>query len=326
MAELTAETLRDLLPEADPRDPRASGLLQPLDEVVPLPAGSPVLAGLPYDGGVPSRPGARFGPAALRNALSAFTTWSGGRDLPALADAGDLSLPQMNAADVHSRVETAATRLFSAGVFPLFAGGDHGLTGSVLLGLAAARPGAVLGLITIDAHLDVREYSGQAHLSSGTPFRRALELEALDGSRTVMIGLRPFANSGFYTNWVLARGVTLFSVDDVAGRGAEAIAAQALAVVAGADTVYLSIDMDAADAAFAPGASAAGPGGLTSREMISLVRALGRGGNLAGADLMELSPPYDIDARSAKLGARLLLELLAARTAASAAPTILARK
>ena len=310
---MTPDPLSGLRPVPDPRDPRAPSLLRPHDPAARL-GGETVVVGVPYDGGIPSRPGARFGPRAIREALSAFGTFDGERDLRPVADLGDVALPTMNGAEAHARIEQAAREVFAAGARPVFLGGDHGCTGSILRGLAAARPGLRLALITLDAHLDVREYDDEASLSSGTPFRRALETGLLEGERVAMIGLRRFANSRHYLDWAREQGIHLFSVDDVAERGAISVARDALELAAGdADAVYLSVDMDAADAAFAPGVSAAGIGGLTAREMIDLVGAIGLDSRLVGADLMETSPPYDQDARTAKLGARLLLELLAGR-------------
>jgi formimidoylglutamase len=308
----SADLLRDLRPTPDPRDPRALSLLRPAEgEEL---EGRTVLLGLPYDGGIPSRPGARFGPRALREALASFGTFDDEQELRPVADLGDLSLPSMHGAEAHARIEEAARRVFAAGGRPVFLGGDHGCTGSLLRGLAAARPGLRLALVTVDAHLDVREYGSEASLSSGTPFRRALETGVLSGERVAMIGIRRFANSRHYLDWARERGIWLYTVEDVAERGAAAVAGEALRAVCGdADALYLSVDVDAADAAFAPGVSAAGPGGLTSREMIEVVRTVGREKRLVGADLMELSPPYDVDERTAQLAARLLLELLASR-------------
>jgi formimidoylglutamase len=201
--------------------------------------------------------------------------------------------------------------VLAAGAKPIFLGGDHGITGSLVRGLAAARPDLRLALITIDAHLDVREYDDEASLSSGTPFRRALETQILTGDRVAMLGIRRFANSKYYLDWAGAQGIHLSPVEDIQQRGGETVARTALdAVTRDADGIYLSIDLDAADAAFAPGVSASGIGGLTSREMIDLVRTVASHPLLVAADLMEVSPPHDHDARTAKLAARLLLELI----------------
>jgi formimidoylglutamase len=269
---------------------------------------------LPYDGGIPSRPGARFGPKALREALGAYGSFDGQRELGEVVDMGDLALTSMNAATTHTRVEEAARNLFATGARPVFIGGDHGLTGSLLRGLAAARPNLRLALVTVDAHLDVREYDNESSLSSGTPFRRALETSILTGARTAMIGIRYFANSRYYLSWAREQGIHLYTVEDVAERGAAAIAREALSrIMVDADALYLSVDIDAADAAVAPGVSAVSVGGLSSREMIDVVRTVSAEPKLLGADLMELSPPHDENARTAKLTARLLLEVLSAR-------------
>jgi len=309
----TPDPLAGLRAPPAPPDPRASTLLRP--PAGALREGETVVVGLPYDGGIPTRPGARFGPRAIREALAAFGTWDGERDAAPATDLGDLALPTTDGREAHRRIEEAAHTVFAAGARPIFLGGDHGCTGSVIRGLAAARPELRLGLVTIDAHLDVREYADEASLSSGTPFRRALETGILAGERVAMVGIRRFANSRHYLDWAAAQRIRLFPVEALTDPGVSATAAAALdAATRDADALYLSIDVDAVDAAFAPGVSASGIGGITAREMIELVATIATHPKLIGADVMELSPPYDQDARTAKLAARLLLELLAGRS------------
>lgn len=291
----------------DSRDPRAPTLLG--GDAGEL-AGRRVLRGLPHDGGAPRR-GAAQGPRAVRAALAAFTTFDGRRELEPVADLGDLELEGLSGGEAHRGVEEEAQRLFASGARPVFIGGDHGLTGSVIRGLAAARPGLRLAVVNVDAHLDVREYESEQALASGTPFRRALECGIASGERMAAIGLRSFANSAYYTRWSRERGMHLFTAEDVAERGAVTVAAEALeAVMRGADALYLSVDLDVVEAGSAPGVSAPGIGGLAPRDVIALVRALAAARPL-GADLMELAPPFDEGERSARLAARLLLELLA---------------
>jgi arginase family enzyme len=202
---------------------RAAGLLRSpaADESV---AGRRVVLGLPYDGGIPTRPGARFGPHAIREALSGFTSWDGEREVEEVLDLGDLSLPTMNGREAHAMIQAEARRVFAAGARPIFLGGDHGCTGSIIRGLAAARPEIRLALISIDAHLDVREYADDAHLSSGTPFRRALETPILTGGRTAMIGIRRFANAREHESWAREAGVHILAAEEVEARGAAAVA------------------------------------------------------------------------------------------------------
>jgi len=312
VSDATPDPLAGLRAPPAPPDPRATSLLRPPSGA--LREGETVIVGLPYDGGIPTRPGARFGPRAIREALASFGTWDAARDAAPATDLGDLALPTTDGREAHRRIEEAARTVFAAGARPIFLGGDHGCTGSVIRGLAAAKPGLRLGLITLDAHLDVREYADEASLSSGTPFRRALETEILDGARVAMVGIRRFANSRDYLDWTAAQRIRLISVEELSRDGAAATAAAALETATrDVDALYLSIDMDAVDAAFAPGVSASGIGGITAREMIGLVTIIANHPRLIGADVMELSPPYDQDARTAKLAARLLLELLAGR-------------
>lgn len=313
MTDPTPDPLAGLRAVPDPRDPRAPTLLQPWADGEPL-DGRTVVMGFPYDGGIPSRPGARFGPRAIREALALFGTYDGERHVPPALDLGDVALPTMNGADAHARIEEAARQVFAAGARPVFLGGDHGITGSIIRGLAAARPEIGLAILNVDAHLDVREYDDEAHLSSGTPFRRAMETPIVDGAHVAMIGIRRFANSEYYLEYAAGQGVRLSTVEDVQTHGAGTVAKAALyRATTGADALYLSIDMDAADAAFAPGVSAPGTGGLTSREMIDIARTVAADPRLVAADIMETSPPYDPDGRTARLAARLLLEILAAR-------------
>ena len=210
----------------DPRDPRASTLLV---ESTSYSAGDLVLLGLPFDASIPTRAGAKHGPQALREALPSLTTFGNGVELAGLVvrDLGDLDLPADSIRIAHERVQTASREIFAAGARPFFVGGDNGLTGAILRGLADARPHLRLGLIVIDSHYDVREYDDEDSLSSGTPYRRALETGICDGSRTFILGTRQFANSSYYDAWVRARGVTTVPVEAFDSASAASIASRA---------------------------------------------------------------------------------------------------
>lgn len=296
---------------ADPRDPRASSLLVASDSCS---RGDFVLLGLPFDSSIPSRPGARLGPKAFRDALPTLSTFGGGVELAGrtVRDLGDLDLPPSSVRLAHERVEHAAREIFTTDATPFFIGGDNGLTGAILRGLAAARPSLKLGLVVIDSHYDVREYDDEETLSSGTPYRRALETSICDGSRTFILGTRDFANSSHYDRYVREQGITTVSVDEFDTRPAAAIAADVLSrLEPTSDAIFLSIDIDAVEL---PGSSAAHPGTLTSRELIAIVRTIAASPRFLAADLSELSPPYDVSGMTAKLAARLFLEILTART------------
>lgn len=296
---------------ADPRDPRASELLATARSAA---SGTIALLGLPFDSSIPSRPGARHGPSAFREALGSLTTFDGEIDLhgSTAVDLGDLPLPPTSVTRSHAAVQEASRGLFESGAFPFFIGGDNGLTGAILRGLADARPEARLALIVIDSHYDVREYEDEESLSSGTPYRRALETSAFHGSRTAIVGTRSFANSSYYHRWATDQGIDLVPVEAFDATPARQIAEEVLArVMRDADGLFLSIDVDAVGSGEAPGSSAAHPAGLTARETIAFVRAVARSGHLVGADLSELSPPWDYQNMTAKFAARLFLEIFA---------------
>ncbi|MFN2384667.1 MAG: arginase family protein [Gemmatimonadota bacterium] len=275
------------------------------------------LVGLPFDGAIPTRPGARHGPAALRAALARFAADAGSRGWPeavTVSDLGDLPLDGQGVAAVHRQVAQSLEGILGRIGWLLAVGGDHSLTFPVFQALAAARGGA-WGLVTLDAHHDVRPYTLD-RITSGTPFRRCLELgpDVLPPARLVQIGLRPHANALEHRTWCEERGVALYDVEDVRARGAAAVAVEALARAGdGADHLYLSLDLDVLDQAEAPGTSAAGPGGLTLREVLDLVTPLAASPLCTGADIMELSPRWDADGLTARAAARCLLAMVTAR-------------
>jgi len=295
----------------DPRDPRADSLLHPADKPE---RDTMVLLGLPFDGSISTRPGARMGPGALRDVLSSLTTFGNDTDLSQLRcrDLGDLELPLGSIGEAHKLVEQASRAIFEASSVPFFIGGDNGLTGAIIRGLAQARPEIKLGLVVIDSHYDVREYDSEDSLSNGTPYRRALETPICSGERTFIIGTRSFANSSYYNRWLIEQKVTHIPVEEFDERPARKIASDVRTMLEKtSDAIFLSIDIDSVTSSEAPGSSAAAPGGLHSREAIAIVREIAGSSKLIGADLSELSPPWDVQFMTAKLAARLFLEVMA---------------
>jgi len=289
----------------DPRDPRASSLVVPAESFA---RGEHVLLGLPFDSSIPSRPGAKLGPKAFRDALPSHTIFGRGVELAGRVcrDLGDLDLPPTSVRRAHERVQTASREIFTQGGVPFFIGGDNGLTGAILRGLAESRPELRLGLVVIDSHYDVREYDDEDSLSSGTPYRRALETSICEGARTFILGTREFANSSYYDRFVREQGITTIPVETFDERPARSIAKEVRSQLeASSDAIFLSIDIDAVEL---PGSSAAAPGTLTSREMIAIVREIASSPKLIGCDLSELSPPWDISGMTSKLAVRLFLE------------------
>lgn len=295
---------------ADPRDPRASTLLV---HATKYEAGDRVLLGLPFDSSIPSRPGAKLGPKAFRDALPTLTTFGRNIELAGtvVRDLGDLDLPPTSVRRAHERVQSTSREIFASGATPFFIGGDNGLTGAIVRGLAEAKPELKLGLVVIDSHYDVREYEDEDTLSSGTPYRRALETPICSGDRTFILGTREFANSSYYHRFVREQRITTINVDAFDATPAKQIASEVrYKLERSCDAIFLSIDIDAAEL---PGSSAAAPGTLSSREMIAIVREIAASKLLIGCDLSELSPPWDVAGMTAKLAARLFLEVVAAR-------------
>jgi formiminoglutamase len=272
------------------------------------------LLGLPDDLGVrlnQGRPGARFGPAAFRNALGSYgTDYDGliGEILEVgLFDAGDIEpAPGEDEAALlktHDRIRAAVLELHQLGLLPVCIGGGHDLSLPALSALAQhdARP---LGGINIDAHLDVRQRIG-----SGMPFRKLIEGAELEPRRFVEYGLGRFANSLSDTRWLASQGASLVYADALAEGDPQLMSW--FEVAASAGPAFVSCDLDGLDQTFAPGVSALNPCGLSVRQTAKLVEAAGLHPAIRHFDLMELNPTHDEGGRTARVAAFLFLTFVA---------------
>lgn len=248
------------------------------------------LLGLPDELGVRlngGRPGAGEGPTALRAALSRYgAAQASGIRWPGVFDAGDIQ-PGADLDETHDRVSVAVESLLAADLFPIGIGGGHDLTYAFVRPVATRLSGMV-GLY-FDAHLDVRAEKG-----SGMPFRRLVEDCSV---RSLYVqGLDPFANSEEHVTWFQGHGGHIDSLDpaDPLPEG----------------DLFVSLDLDVIDQAFAPGVSAMNPNGWTPALAEAWVRAAARCPRVRCFDMMELSPPHDAQGRTARLAARLLLAFL----------------
>lgn len=247
--------------------------------------------------------GAHTTPAAVRDALRRYSPalMAGPVDLGALriADAGDVAEPDGpdGEADVRARAGAAhaRARLLVA------LGGDNSATYGVAQGVGAG------GLITLDAHFDLRD-----GISNGSPVRRLIE-DGLDPRHVVQIGIADFANSVAYARRAADYGITVIRLDDVRRRGADDVMAEALEVAgSGGGGIHLDIDVDVCDRSVAPGCPASVPGGLAAWELRALVRAAASDARLASADIVEVDATADApDQRTVRLAALCVLELLA---------------
>ncbi|MBI0297369.1 agmatinase [Streptomyces sp. PRKS01-29] len=271
--------------------PATFARLPRLDEV----AGADVaVVGVPFDGGVSYRPGARFGPAAVREASRLLRPYHPGLDVSPfatqqVADAGDIAVNPFDIGEAIETIQDAAGSLQAEGTRLVTIGGDHTIA-LPLLRAAATRHGPV-AVLHFDAHLDTWDtYFGAEH-THGTPFRRAVEEGIVDTSALSHVGTRGplYGKQDLTEDEKLGFGIVTSA--DVYRRGADEVADQ-LRQRIGDRPLYVSIDIDCLDPAHAPGTGTPEAGGLTSRELLEILRGLA-GCRLIGADVVEVAPAYD---------------------------------
>ena len=269
------------------------------------------LVGVPYDGAVEARSGARQGPRQIRDMSSMMraihhVTRINPYELCRVGDVGDVNFERIFDVEAsHADITHFFQKLHAAGVMPLSAGGDHSMTLPIMRAIAADHP---VGLVHIDAHTDCCDEEMNSKYSHGTPFRRAVEEGLLDPQRTIQIGIRGAANSSECWDFGPQHGIRIIYIEEFARLGAEQVIAEARRVVGNGPT-YISFDVDGIDPAFAPGTGTPEIGGLTPLEAQTLIRGL-RGLNLVGADVVEVSPPFDPSGNTALVAATMMYEIL----------------
>lgn len=269
------------------------------------------LIGAPWDGGTTNRPGPRHGPRALRDLSTMIRAQNGAigiRPFEAAncADLGDVAPNPADLADSLARFTAFYDRVRAAGIRPLTAGGDHLCSLPILRALARDRP---LGMVHFDSHTDLfHSYFNGALYTHGTPFRRAVEEGLLDPARVVQIGIRGTAYDSEDRDFAAAAGIRVIAIEEFFARGVTDVMAEAREI-AGTGPTYVSYDIDFVDPAFAPGTGTPEVGGPNSFQALEVVRAL-KGLDIVGADLVEVSPPFDAGGATAWLGASLMFELL----------------
>ncbi len=269
------------------------------------------LIGAPWDGGTTNRAGARHGPRQLRDASTMIRAENGITGVrpfaaAACADLGDVAPNPGDLMDSMARMEAFYTAVRRAGILPLTGGGDHLCTLPILRALGRDRP---LGLIQFDSHTDLNDvYFGTGRYTHGTPFRRAVEEGLVDPKRYVIIGIRGTAYGREDWDFAAAHGVTIIPIQAFHVRGAADVMAEAREIV-GAGATYVTYDIDFVDPTFAPGTGTPEVGGPTSWQALQVAQGLA-GVNIVGADLVEVSPPFDASGGTAFLGVSLMFEML----------------
>jgi len=286
-----------------------------------------VIVGAPFDGGTSARPGARFGPKALREAC--YLAMDGSR--PSLAmrtdglldlnvrDAGDVELFSGDAEKSVAALEQAITTVAGNGAIPLVLGGDHTVTWPDVTGVARAVGWGRVSVIHFDAHADTGDIEFGSLIGHGQPMRRLIESGAARGDRFLQIGLRGYWPGPETLAWMAEQGMRSYEMTEIVARGLDEVLTEALAIATDdCDGVFLSVDIDVADPGHAPGTGTPEPGGLSARQLLDAVRRICYEVPVVGMDVVEVSPPYDHANITAMLGNRVVLEALSALARAKA--------
>jgi formimidoylglutamase len=274
------------------------------------------VVGIPFDRGVVShRQGARLGPKSVRDALYFYTDYCIEHDVVLsklkLVDFGDVAVDVASYGETRARVESVMTDIFRTGSIPLIVGGDHSNSYPCVKGLCNnMRVGQRLGVIDFDSHHDVR--AGWKE-NSGLWAREIQEIEGrpVRGENVVQIGVHGYVYSTVYRDFVKKSGMKIFTPLDVYKRGILEVVSEALQRASdGTDMIYVSVDIDVLDQAYAPGTNAPFPGGLTTRELTTAIFEIAKHPKIRAMDLMEVAPPLDIQDLTSKVGAEVLMNFL----------------
>jgi formiminoglutamase len=299
-----------------PDDPRLGELIECWHgDPNALTPGRPVLIGFPQDEGIRrnfGRPGAAAAPNAIRQALYRLTPFDAARQLdlkvPAPLDAGNVRITGPLEESQRALAAVVASVL-TAGAIPIVLGGGHETALGHYLGYT--RAGRPVGIINLDAHLDVRPTAGgQGH--SGSPFRQALEHSTtpLPGRRYVCLGAEPSAVAREHVRFVADRGGCVHWAPQVRGALAEHFQQSIGLLASDAGRVYVSVDADVVAAAEVPGVSAPNPAGLSGWELISLAELAGASPAVSSFEIVEINPMHDRDGQSVRWAALLVWRFL----------------
>jgi agmatinase/guanidinopropionase len=271
-----------------------------------------VVMGVPYDGSTSYRSGTRFGPRAIRE--QSLLLWGYNNALQVapfeklnVLDYGDVDVVPVDVMATHQAVEADASNILTQGCRLITLGGDHSI--SLPLLRAHAKQHGPVAVVHFDAHPDTWDEEYKSHrYSHGTPFRRAIEEGLIDTAAYFQIGIRgPTAGPQDYED-AKRLGARLITIDEALTLGTAAVISEVQQTV-GTRPVYVTLDIDSVDPAFAPGTGTPEVGGFTSYQMLQLVRGL-RGLKIVGGDIVEVSPPFDGQQITAILAANLAFEFL----------------
>ena len=273
------------------------------------------ICGIPWDGGTTNRAGARHGPREVRNASSLVRFYHplsqiSPYDKYNIADIGDCPVNPADLQDSLKKIEKFYNKIYQANVIPLSIGGDHLVSLPILRALAKKKP---VALFQFDSHTDLYDtYFGGHKYTHGTPFRRAIEENLIDPKKYVMLGIRGSKYEADDLKWGLEQGVTIITIDEYYKMGFKK-SMDLIKKVLGNSKTYLTFDIDGIDPTFAPGTGTPEVGGFNVRESQLIIRALNKI-NFIGADVVEVSPPFDVNNLTSLVGANIAFEILCTMT------------
>ena len=264
------------------------------------------IIGAPVDMGVVGRPGARYGPRAIRQA----DYWPKPAKLSNLyhlnlevfplkemnvVDFGDANCPPSSLEKSHEAIEKKVTEALDADTIPIVLGGDHSVTWPSATAVAKKYGYGNVGMVHFDAHADTRESSyGDVLIGHGSPMRRLIESGAIPGKNFVQIGLRGPWPPPVDQKWMKDQGMRWHLMAEIEKKGFDSVLEMAISeALDGPDKLYISVDVDVMDPAFAPGTGTPEPGGITSLELLRAIREIVLSKGMVAMDVVEVAPMYD---------------------------------
>ena len=273
------------------------------------------IVGVPWDGGTTNRPGARHGPREIRNASSLIRTYHPSSlkspyDNYQIADIGDCPVNPADLQDSLNKITSFYNKIAETKTIQLSIGGDHLISLPILRALAKNKP---VGMFQFDSHSDTWDtYFGGFKYTHGTPFRRAIEENLIDPKKYVILGLRGGLYDPDDLTWAIDQGVTIISTDKFYEIGFKETIKIIKDVLADTPT-YFTFDIDGIDPTFAPGTGTPEVGGINVRESQLVIREL-RDLHFIGADVVEVSPPFDLNNMTSLVGATIAFEIMCTMT------------
>ncbi|GIH68936.1 agmatinase [Sphaerimonospora thailandensis] len=280
-----------------------------------------IILGAPFDGGTSHRPGARFGPNAIRQ--TCYLPHDGSR--PSLAmrvdalrdlrvlDAGDVETYSGDIEGSLRAIEDAVARIAASGAIPIVLGGDHTVALPDATGVARHHGFGRISMLHFDAHADTGHIEFGHLYGHGQPMRRLIESGAVRGDRFLQIGLRGYWPEPDTLDWMAGQRMRSYEMTEIVTRGLDECLTEAYGIALDdCDGVYLSVDVDVCDPGHAPGTGTPEPGGLSARQLLDAVRRTCYELPVVGVEIVEVAPPYDHADITAYLGNRVVLEALSA--------------